>query len=492
MGHRLSLGFTLFFWFLLSLISIESACAQCIPGNITKIHSSAEYDALLDPDGDSYITETGGSFTSGTTELVEFEIIPNSTTGWIAMQDIGETDSDITPNCGNPDLVQDDDGGDFAFYNIIDPTPANPSDGDEYILIRFRLAKSPNGNFGYNFLVDTDAAYGAINDGNSTCGNMGFEREIQFANAGGKKGVSVYDIDGNTDFNSTLCSQCVSANDVQEACAASSGNCATSDPQFITFPLPLSHIGVASDVSTSDFFISTATANSGNATSVLGGGSVTDMGAIDGANTGCPCTGLTGCDLFDCQTNCINSAFTSLPVELLYFNATNIEGAANLKWATVSEIDNSHFEIEHSMDGINFRKLSEIQGNGNSLATIEYGFTHEKLEQGMNYYRLKQLDFDGAFEFSSIEAVSFRGKETKRFTILPNIATNNVRVKLFGIEQEDIHLYIFDSMGRKIKSENFKRMNSLNLNIEELPLGNYYMQIRVGETVLVQRFLKTS
>ena len=104
--------------------------------------------------GDGYITNSGSAFTSGSTELAEFEAIPNSTTGWVEITDVNERDSDINPNCGNPDLIQDDDGGDFAYFNIVDPTPTNPSSGDEYILLRFRLAQSPNGNFGYNFLFE--------------------------------------------------------------------------------------------------------------------------------------------------------------------------------------------------------------------------------------------------------------------------------------------------------------------------------------------------
>lgn len=468
--------------------------AQCTPGVVTKTHSSAIYDILLDPDGDGYITETGGVFTSGTTERAEFEVIPNSTTGWLEIQDVSEVDSDITPNCGNSDLLQDNDGNDFAFYNIIDPTPGNPSDGDEYILFRFRLAQSPNGNFGYNFLVDTDAMYGGSSDGNSICGNMGFEREVQFANAGGKKGVSVYDIDGSTAFNSTICDQCVNVNDVQEACASSSGNCATSDPQFITFPLPLVHIGVPSNVSTSDFYIAVATASSGNATSVLGGGNVTDMGALDGGNTGCSCSGLSGCALFDCQTDCINVAFTALPVELLFFEAIPQKENVYLQWATAYENNNSHFEIEHSIDGINFKTLDQVEGYGNSSWRIGYDFTHKNPELGINYYRLKQVDFDDVFEYSPIQSISFKKEGIKDFLIIPNPATTDFQIEVLGLNQEDnnIYLIIFDSIGRKLQSTNFQNLNSFQLNIEEFPNGNYFIQIRFGNTVLVKPFVKNS
>lgn len=482
-----------FFFFFGVFINPDAIYAQCTAGIVTSAHSSTIYDALLDPDGDGYISESGGAFTSDTTEMAEFENIANSVTSWVAIQDVSETNADITPNCGNSDLVSDNNGGDFAFYNIIDPTPGTPSNGDEYILFRFRLAKSPNGNFGYNFLIDTDLIYGGGSDGNSTCGNMGFEREVQFANAGGNKGVSVYDVDGNTAFNSTLCDQCVGVNDVQEACAASSGGCATSDPQFITFPLPLSHIGVGSNVATADFYISVATASSGNGTSVLGGGNVTDMGALDGTNTGCSCASLSGCALFDCQTDCVNLAFTtSLPVELLYFEAINTTERVQLEWATATEVNNSHFEIEHSVDGVVFKNLGHIRGKGNTASFTKYHFTHINPEKGTNYYRLKQVDFNESYTYSPVEVVNI-GRTAKSFVIIPTVATTNVRIELFGLDHKDYtELHILDAMGRKLYAETSTALDAMQINVEQLQAGSYFMQVKNGNTVLMQRFVKSN
>lgn len=476
----------------LSFFCNKSLNAQCTPGIITVAHTSSIYDALLDPDGNGYISDNGDPFSSGTTEMAEFEPIPNSTTGWNAIQDVSEVDSDITPNCGNPDLIQDDDGGDFAFYNIIDPTPGTPSNGDEYILFRFRLAKSPNGNFGYNFLVDTDAAYGSVDDGNSTCGNMGFEREVQFANAGGKKGVSVYDVDGSVSFNSTLCNQCISISDVQEACAASSGGCATTDPQFITFPLPLSYIGVPSNVATTDFYIAAATASSGNATSVLGGGNVTDLGALDGGNTGCACTGLSGCALFDCQTDCINTAFTALPVELLYFSAIRKQENAELKWATISERNNSHFVLEHSIDGFNFSTLKIIEGAGDSFETIEYNYVHQTPISQVNYYRLKQIDYNGRYALSAVEVINALNIE-KKISLYPNVASNYIHLALNEIHSAEIQGTIFNSMGEKMTDLSFKAgEGSLELDIAQYQTGHYFIKIKLDNTMLIKRFLKSN
>ena len=485
----------LFYFFLgvfLSSLFSTSAHAQCTAGNVTKAHSSSIYNALLDPDGDGYITESGSSFSSDTTEMAEFEVLANSTSGWVKLIDVSETGKDITPNCGNPDLTTDKNGSDFAYYNIVDPTPGSPSNGDEHMIIRFRLADAPNGNFGYNFLIDIDTAYGIVADPNDLCGNRGFEREIQFANKGGKKGVSVYDIDGSTSFNSTLCNQCISVNDVQEACAASAGACTSaSDPTFITFPVPLSYIGISSDISESDLYISAATANSGNGTSVLGGGNVTDIGAIDGDTTGCAtCDGLTGCALFDCQTECLYNALISLPVELLFFEASPEGESVLLTWATATEINNSHFAVEASEDGYNFYTLDLVKGAGNSIETLKYSYLHRNPSSEKIYYRLRQVDFDGSFEFSSIKVVAL-GK-TKDFDIFPTLAKERVRINFQGLERHEIQLTVFDAVGRKIEVISLGRDHySFELKINSYPIGHYFVQLQYDRTVLVKRFIKT-
>lgn len=466
--------------------------SQCTPGAITHTPVNPPFITMLDQNSDGFITSSGAAFMNGVDEMSEFEAVANSVTGWVEIQDISEVSSDITPNCGNPDLITDDDGGDFAFYNIIDPTPLSASSGDEYIVLRFRLAKSPNGNFGYNFLFDTDAMYGSGIDPNALCGNSGFEREIQFANAGGRKGVSAYDVDGSTSMSvlSPACSQCVSDVDVQEACAASSGGCMTSDPQFITFALPLSYIGIPSDYATEDFYISVATASSGNATSILGGGNVTDFGAIDGNNVGCPsCFGLSGCSLFDCQTNCIYDAFApALPVELLEFNANRANKNVELKWRTSTEINNSHYEVEHSTDGENFRKLGIIRGRGTTTQAERYSYTHYQPVDGVNYYRLKQVDLDGQFSYSKIVDLDYL--EENSLNIHPALATDYIQ--LTTENDRSIRCFvILDSMGKLTKQVSLSGLSpSITVNIDDLPKGHYFIQAQFESEIITKRFVK--
>ena len=96
-----------------------------------------------------------------------------------------------------------------------------------------------------------------------------------------------------------------------------------------------------------------------------------------------------------------------LPVEMLYFNA-KIDGTdAILEWATASELNNDRFEVERSLDGINYEYIGEVEGNGTTDLQVVYQFIDIAPRQGLNYYRLKQVDYDGAFEYSDVTFADF-------------------------------------------------------------------------------------
>ena len=96
---------------------------------------------------------------------------------------------------------------------------------------------------------------------------------------------------------------------------------------------------------------------------------------------------------------------TPLPVELISFTAS-LEGSnAILNWITASEINSDYFEIERSLDGINFESISMIDGAGNSNHQLSYSdidYNVDLLGVSVFYYRLKQTDFDGSYSYSQI------------------------------------------------------------------------------------------
>jgi hypothetical protein len=95
-----------------------------------------------------------------------------------------------------------------------------------------------------------------------------------------------------------------------------------------------------------------------------------------------------------------------LPVSWQQFEVLSKNGVNELIWSTSLELNNSHFVIERSADGNIFEAIGSQRGMGTTAQTSNYLFTDEKPLAGINYYRIKQVDFDGAFSYSDVREVS--------------------------------------------------------------------------------------
>lgn len=165
-----------------------------------------------------------------------------------------------------------------------------------------------------------------------------------------------------------------------------------------------------------------------------------------------------------------------LPVELMAFyavqkNRTEVE----LIWQTASEKNNAGFEILHTLNGGEWQKIGFVKGKGNSNITSAYSFTHTASLGEMNYYKLKQIDADGSFSFSSILYVSLEYTETP-IKLFPNPSLGILHLETeMDIMDEDLKL--FDSAGWEhtfvlIRNEN----NRFTLDLSALPKGLYFLQ----------------
>jgi hypothetical protein len=103
----------------------------------------------------------------------------------------------------------------------------------------------------------------------------------------------------------------------------------------------------------------------------------------------------------------VTHSFTTLPIELVYFEANPSNDAVDLEWMTASEIDNSHYELEKSLDGVDYSKIATVDAIGNSQTLTTYYYTdHSQNAVATVYYRLKQVDYDGQFSYSHVVAVT--------------------------------------------------------------------------------------
>jgi hypothetical protein len=111
----------------------------------------------------------------------------------------------------------------------------------------------------------------------------------------------------------------------------------------------------------------------------------------------------------------------ALPITLIAFDAhTMPENSVEIAWATAQEINNSFYTIERSQNGTSFETVGFKEGAGNSNAIIDYTFTDQQPLNGISYYRLKQTDFNGQFEYSEVSRVYVDLNEKVGHKVIPN------------------------------------------------------------------------
>lgn len=167
-----------------------------------------------------------------------------------------------------------------------------------------------------------------------------------------------------------------------------------------------------------------------------------------------------------------------LPVELAFFKAIQNKNTIDLHWQTLSELNNRGFEIQKSTDGKTFENIAFVEGGGNSLATIDYYFNDENPNIGLNYYRLKQMDFDGFFEFSDVVVIDF--KKESSFVIYPNPTTEKLTVQTDFQGLVDIRIY--NLMGQMVYQNTQRMTQQMDINLNDLTSGNYHLVIANSET----------
>lgn len=199
---------------------------------------------------------------------------------------------------------------------------------------------------------------------------------------------------------------------------------------------------------------------------------------------------------FDLTWNPTNGASidcTVLPIELLSFRADALTTSVELDWVTASESGNSHFVVERSIDGEHFAAIGQVQGAGDSFTTLEYAFMDPQPARGINYYRLKQVDIDGTFSYSKVEAVTF-GLSISVGTPFPNPATGSVNVEADVTIAGDAVLHLHDASGRLVRSQELvvgKGKQVLSTSIDGLDPGTYVLSVNApdGSTTRAGRFV---
>lgn len=184
----------------------------------------------------------------------------------------------------------------------------------------------------------------------------------------------------------------------------------------------------------------------------------------------------------------IENICIALPIVLSEFKAhLSEENQVILNWTTLSEINNEFFTIERSKDAKNWEIVSVVPGAGNSRSKLSYAEIDKKPFEGRSYYRLKQTDYDGQFKYSKIATVNINDKW--EYSVNPNPTKNSVLFSA-GEELEKERIEIRDILGRLVGAEISEMGNSVQIDLQELDNGLYFLRYQKENEILVFKILK--
>lgn len=181
----------------------------------------------------------------------------------------------------------------------------------------------------------------------------------------------------------------------------------------------------------------------------------------------------------------------SLPIELLTFKATLLaKNTVNLNWRTTNETEHSHFEIEKSTDTKSWLRLGKVNGLGTSHVQPIYNFEDKNPAIGWNYYRLKQVDLNGKFQYSKIENIHLKPLLSEEIKLFPNPASSEVYIVFKKDKAKNYTAQLWNSQG--ILIQHFLLPNNSNkpINIEHLERGIYFLQIQNQEDLHFGKLIK--
>lgn len=167
---------------------------------------------------------------------------------------------------------------------------------------------------------------------------------------------------------------------------------------------------------------------------------------------------------------------TALPVTWLHFDAQLLQNKVQLNWSTLDEINNDHFEIQRSLDGINFHTIQVISANNHTGGINQYSqFDHSPLV-GQSYYRIMQVDLNGTGSYTNIESIHLNNTVIK---VYPNPTDGNQLFLSTSNSESIIQVTITDILGKELFKidKNINQINDLSSYTKDLSNGLYFINV---------------
>ena len=180
-----------------------------------------------------------------------------------------------------------------------------------------------------------------------------------------------------------------------------------------------------------------------------------------------------------------------LPIELTSFTGRLKAGQVFLNWTTATELNNDYMAVEHSANGYSYQELGRVKGAGTTNEIQSYQFEHSNPVQGVNYYRLKQVDFNGRIHYHPVIVVSF-DLEVEEPRVFPNPTVSALSIQFSeNWINENVELALFDKTGRVLLQQKRVVNSSITtLHLDDIPKGFYFIRLTAEHKSNVVRFEK--
>jgi hypothetical protein len=190
--------------------------------------------------------------------------------------------------------------------------------------------------------------------------------------------------------------------------------------------------------------------------------------------------------------NCVAAGCPVLPISLKEFGVKANTNTNTITWTTATEQNNSHFDIERSTNGVNFEKIGTVKGNGTTTQAIQYSFLDARPAAGINYYRLRQTDYDGKFTVSHVVYAKINGAFSFAKSY-PVPFDNLLNVEIVASNNTTATINIIDAMGKIVLTQATtlnSGTNTIALNTEILPKGVYSITLQNDRQTITTKVVK--
>jgi serine protease AprX len=172
----------------------------------------------------------------------------------------------------------------------------------------------------------------------------------------------------------------------------------------------------------------------------------------------------------------------TVPVELTRFNAVYENGVVNIEWITATETNNYGFEIQRRSENSDYQNIGFVSGRGTSTNRVTYSYVDRDLTRNKYYYRLKQIDFDGSFEYSNEVLVDVNElADFKLFQNFPNPFNPSTTVKISIPQDSFVKIALYDVLGNELKVLKqdliIAGIHQFEINGSDLASGMYFVKM---------------